>query len=416
MDAEIILIIILSLVTVDFILEQILDFLNLKHQKTILPKELIGIYEEKKYLRSLAYQKDQGKLAFISGTIGFILIFTLLLSGGIGFLDTILRSKITNLNWLPLVYFLVLFLAADITGLPFQFYRTFVLEEKYGFNKTTPRLFIIDKLKGYFLTFLLGGLMLWVLILLINSLGENFWFYFLMITAGFTIFMNMFYTSLILPLFNKLTPLEDGELKTAINKYSQKIKFPVHNIFVIDGSKRSSKANAFFSGLGKKKKIVMYDTLIHNHTTEELIAVLAHEVGHYKKKHIMTNLILSVFQMGIMLFILSNMIFNENLSIALGAKTWGMHLNLVAFALLYTPISKITGLLMNILSRKNEFEADAYATQTYNGEALKMALKKLSVDNLSNLLPHSLYVFFNYSHPPLLQRLKAIDLKQKQLS
>ncbi len=416
MDANTILILILSLVVFDYILEQLLDLLNLRHQKKNLPTELEGIYDKDKYLKSLAYQKDQGRLSFISGTWSFLILVVILLSGGLGILDEIVRQNVGAPTLIPLVFFFILFVAADLIGLPFQLYNTFVLEERYGFNKTTIKLFLVDKLKGYLLAMVLGGAILWALIFLINSIGESFWVYFLLIMAMFTVIMNMFYTSLILPLFNKLTPLEDGELKAAIHHYSQKINFPVHNIFIIDGSKRSNKANAFFSGFGKKKKIVMYDTLIKNHSTEELVAVLAHEVGHYKKKHIITNLFLSVFQMAVMLFILSNMIFNEELSLALGAKGWGIHLNLIAFTFLYTPISKITGLLMNVLSRKNEFEADAYATQTYNGDALKLALKKLSVDNLSNLLPHNLYVFFNYSHPPLLQRLKAIDLKQKQLS
>ncbi len=416
MDATTILIIILSLIAFDFVLEQVLDWLNLKHQKKRLPLELKGIYDEEKYLKSLDYQQDQGRLSFFSSTWNIVLVLVILLTGALGYLDEIVRDNVEQATLVPLVFFFILFIGADLLGLPFQLYNTFVIEERYGFNKTTLKLFLIDKLKGYILAMIIGGAILWVLIFLIDLIGQGFWIYFLIVMAGFTLAINMFYTSLILPLFNKLTPLEDGELKSAIQHYSQKINFPVHNIFVIDGSKRSNKANAFFSGIGKKKKIVMYDTLIKNHSTEELVAVLAHEVGHYKKKHVITNLFLSIFQMAIMLFILSTMIFNENLSMALGAQDWGIHLNLVAFTFLYTPISKVTGLLMNVLSRKNEFEADAYATQTYDGDALKLALKKLSVENLSNLLPHSLYVFFNYSHPPLLQRLKAIDLEQKQLT
>lgn len=416
MNAEVLLILILSFIAFDFILEQMLDFLNLKHQKKDLPNELKGIYEEEKYQQSLAYQKENTKLSFVTSSLSFVLAFTLLITGGFGYIDTLLRAWVGNGDWLPLIYFAALFLASDIVNIPFQWYHTFVIEEKYGFNKTTPRLFVMDKVKGYLITFIIGGLLLWVLIWLLNELGEEFWIYFLLVVTVFMLFMNMFYTTLILPLFNKLKPLEEGELKRAINNYSLKINFPIHNIFVIDGSKRSKKANAFFSGLGKKKKIVLYDTLIRNHTIEELVAVLAHEVGHYKKRHIVSGIFLSVLQVAIMLFILSKMIFNENLSMALGAEQWGIHLNLMAFAILYSPISRVTGLLMNVFSRKNEFEADAFATNTYSGEALKVALKKLSVDNLSNLLPHSLYVFFHYSHPPLLQRLKAIELKQKQLS
>jgi len=256
---------------------------------------------------------------------------------------------------------------------------------------------------------IIGGGLLAALIYLVETIGPDFWMWFATIACAFMLFMNMFYTSLILPLFNKLTPLPDGELKTAIEEFSRKINFPITNIFVIDGSKRSKKANAFFSGMGKKKKIVLYDTLIANHTTEELVAVLAHEVGHYKKKHIIWSYVLSVVQIVFMLFVLSLMVFNENLSLALGGSQLAVHLNLLAFTILFSPISAITGLLMNVYSRKNEFEADAYARKTYNGKALAEALKKLSVDNLSNLYPHPAYVFFHYSHPPLLQRLARMD-------
>ncbi len=219
----------------------------------------------------------------------------------------------------------------------------------------------------------------------------------------------MFYTTLILPLFNKLTPLPDGELKNAIENFARKINFPLDNIYVLDGSKRSKKSNAFFSGIGKKKKIVLYDTLMENHTTEELVAVLAHEVGHFKKRHIIWGYVLSVIQIVFTLFILSLMIFNENVSLALGGSQQAIHLNLIAFTILFSPISGVTSLFMSMLSRRNEFEADAYAKENYSRNALSAALKKLSVDNLSNLYPHPLYVFFHYSHPPLLKRLKKIE-------
>lgn len=219
----------------------------------------------------------------------------------------------------------------------------------------------------------------------------------------------MFYTTLLLPLFNKLTPLGDGELKNAIEAFAKKVDFPLDNIFIMDGSKRSKKANAFFSGIGKKKKIVLFDTLIENHTTDELVAVLAHEVGHFKKKHIVWSYVLSVIQIFFTLFILSLMVFNQDLSIALGGKVQAIHLNLIAFMILFSPISSITGLFTSMYSRKNEFEADAYAKETFSGTALSNALKKLSVDSLSNLYPHPTYVFFHYSHPPLLKRLEAIN-------
>jgi STE24 endopeptidase len=247
------------------------------------------------------------------------------------------------------------------------------------------------------------------LIILIRNIGPGFWLWFGAIAAVLMLFINMFYTSLILPLFNKLKPLPDGELKEAIEAFAKNVSFPLDNIFVMDGSKRSKKANAFFSGIGKKKKIVLFDTLIQNHTREELVAVLAHEVGHFKKKHIVFGYILSIFQIFFMLFILSRMVFSPELTAALGGIGQAtLHLNLLAFGILFSPISGITGLLMSLYSRKNEYEADAYARETYSGAALAEALKKLSVDSLSNLYPHPAYVFFHYSHPPLLSRLEAL--------
>ncbi|MGI9545296.1 MAG: M48 family metallopeptidase, partial [Cyclobacteriaceae bacterium] len=341
--------------------------------------------------------------------LGITLILAVLLTGAFGMLDKWLQTQIQNPIFLSLAFFGILGVASDWLNLPLQLYRTFVIEEKFGFNKTTYKTFFVDKLKGYALTLVVGGLVLGGLLYLLMHLGPDFWIYFLVVIAILMLLINLFYTSWIVPLFNKLNPLPDGELKSAIESYSKKIHFPIKNIFVIDGSKRSNKANAFFSGLGKRRKIVLYDTLIEKHTTEELVAVLAHEVGHYKKKHILKGYVLSILQSAVMLFIMSKMIFNQELSIALGSDQMAFHLNLLAFGLLYSPISKTIGVLTNLYSRKNEFEADAFATKTYKGSALQAALKKLSVNHLSNLLPHRWYVFFHYSHPPLLQRLEAID-------
>jgi len=332
----------------------------------------------------------------------------MLLFGGFGWTDALLRPYFSHEIPLALGFFAVIIIGSDLLTLPFQWHSTFGIEEKYGFNKTTVKTFVMDKLKGYLLGSLIGGALLALLIFSINRIGPGFWVWFGLMAAAFVLFMNMFYTTLLLPLFNKLTPLGEGELKTAIEDFAKKVNFPLDNIFIMDGSKRSKKANAFFSGIGKKKKIVLFDTLIENHTTEELVAVLAHEVGHYKKKHIVWGYVLSVAQIFLMLFILSLMVFNQDLSLALGGQVQAIHLNLVAFMILFSPISGITGLFASMYSRKNEFEADAYAKNTFSGAALARALKKLSVDSLSNLYPHPAYVFFHYSHPPLLKRLEAI--------
>ncbi len=409
MDSSSILILILVIVSIDFVFEQTLDLLNLRSQKDTIPASMKDYYDEEKYRKSLDYHRVTGNFSFVTSAVSFILSFLLLYFGGFGWLDSLLRAEISNEIVLSLSFFGVLFIASDILTTPLQIYSTFVIEEKFGFNKTTPKTFVIDKLKGYVLTIILGGLLGWVFLWLVANIGVNFWLYFLAIIGLFILFMNMFYTTLILPLFNKLTPLEDGDLKSAIEAYCEKVKFPLTNIFVIDGSKRSTKANAFFSGIGKKKKVVLYDTLIENHSQEELIAIFAHEVGHFKKKHIVYSLGLSIIQVGVMLFVLSLMVYNADLSISMGGSTLAIHLNLLAFGILYSPVSKVTGLLMAIFSRKNEFEADAYAAKTYSGTSLQIALKKLSVDNLSNLFPHPVYVFFNYSHPPLLKRVAEIE-------
>lgn len=409
MEPQAILYIILAIVIISYVFDQVLDYINLKSQRTDIPREIEAFYDKDKYLKSLTYHKDQTNFSFITSGFSFVISVLMLLLGGFGWLDEFLRPHFQNEVILALAFFGTLMLASDIITIPFQWYSVFVIEEKYGFNKTTVRTFLLDKLKGYLLTAILGGGLLAMLIYLVRIIGPDFWIWFALIASAFIFFMNMFYTSLILPLFNKLTPLQDGELKSAIETFARKVNFPLDNIFVIDGSKRSKKANAFFSGIGKKKKIVLYDTLIENHTTEELVAVLAHEVGHFKKKHIIWGYILSVIQIVFTLWVLSLMIYNENLSLALGGTQYAIHLNLLAFTILFSPISGITGLFMSMYSRKNEFEADAFAKQTYSGQALSNALKKLSVDSLSNLFPHPWYVFFHYSHPPLMKRLEAID-------
>lgn len=408
MTPQTILYIIIAISVVSYLFSEFLDYINLKAQRTDIPDDIATFYDRTKYLKSLEYHKELSRFGFITSGFSLLLSMVMLIAGGFGWLDSILRPIIGNEILLALAFFGILAIASDILTIPFQLYSVFVIEEKYGFNKTTLKTFFVDKIKGYLLGAIIGAPLLALLIYLIQVIGPSFWIWFALIAGAFIFFMNMFYTSLILPLFNKLTPLPDGELKSAIEAFSAKVKFPLDNIFVIDGSKRSNKANAFFSGIGKKKKIVLYDTLIERHTTEELVAVLAHEVGHFKKKHIVWGFVLSIIQVFFMLFVLSLMVYNENLSLALGGTQQAIHLNLIAFTILFAPISGITGLFMSMYSRKNEFEADAYARETYSGPALAEALKRLSVDSLSNLYPHPWYVFFHYSHPPLLTRLEAI--------
>jgi len=403
-----ILLTIVLIIGLNYVVGQVLDWLNLRHSKKPLPPEAVDIYDESRYQESQRYHHETAVFSFITAAFSIVVTLVFLLSGGFGWLDSLLRTVDLGVVVHSLSYFGILFFANDILNIPFQLYSIFVIEEKYGFNKTSPKTFVLDKLKGYLLALILGTLILGGLLWLINSLGSSFWLLFWVVISLFMIFMNMFYTTLILPLFNKLTPLEQGELRTAIENFSKKVSFPLTNIFIIDGSKRSSKANAFFSGFGKKKKVVLYDTLIEKHSVNELVSIFAHEVGHYKKKHIVVSMVLSILQTGLMLYLLSLMVFNASLTAALGGEGTQIHLNLIAFAMLYSPISMVTGLVMSRISRKNEFEADKFATDHASAGDLSSALKKLSSDNLSNLTPHPAYVFVHYSHPPLLTRLAAM--------
>ncbi|WP_109829521.1 M48 family metallopeptidase [Reichenbachiella versicolor] len=409
MSEQTILYILIGITVFDFLLGKTLGILNNRSSKQSIPSELEGIYDDEKYARSQQYQSEVFNFSIFSSALSFTVTLVLLWTGVFGWLDGQVRELVPMESVATLAFFGILFIASDLIGIPFDLYGTFVIEEKYGFNKMTVKTYVMDKLKGYLLTTIIGGALMSVFLLLIDSFGHNFWIYFWIVVAVFLVVMNMFYTSLIMPLFNKLTPMEDSELKDAITEYSQKVGFPLNNIFVIDGSKRSSKGNAFFSGLGKKKKVVLYDTLIDNHTTEELVGVMAHEVGHFKKKHIIYSMILSVLQIGFMLWLLSKVIFTPEVSMALGGQTQSIALNIMAFGILYSPVSMLTGILMNIFSRKNEYEADEYAVRTYKKEPLITALKKLTSDNLGNLTPHPWYVFVNYSHPSLLQRIQAMN-------
>ena len=409
MSAETLKVVFLLIISVEFLFEKGLAYLNYRNLKDELPERLRNIYEEDKYKKSIAYNRESARFGFLTSILGFLLIIILISTGFFGTLDAWIRTWFDHEILISLIFFGILYFASDILSTPLSVYDTFVIEEKYGFNKTTPKIFITDKLKGYILAILIGGILISALLILIRFMGPHFWIYFWVVIASFSIFMNVFYTTLIVPLFNKLVPLPDEALKSAIMDYSQHVDFPLDNVSMIDGSKRSTKANAYFSGLGRKKRIVLFDTLIENHTSDELVAVLAHEVGHYKKKHVIMGLVASILQAGVMLFIMSLMIFNPLLSEAFGGDQMSDHLNLLAFFILFSPISHITGIIMNLVSRRNEYTADQFAATTFKSKPLQEALKKLSVNNLGNLTPHPWYVFVNYSHPPLLSRLEALE-------
>jgi len=400
---------IIAILVFDFILERTLDYLNTTRWSEQVPDELKGIYDEEKYRRQQAYSKTNHRFGMLTSSYSFVLIMAMLFFGGFALVNNWALAVSANPILSALIFFAILLLASDILTTPFDVYSTFVNEEKFGFNKTTPKTYILDKLKGWLLGALIGGGLMALIIWIYTQTGPNFWLWVWLVISAFSIFMAMFYSSLIVPLFNKQTPLEDGELKTAINAFASKVGFKLDNIFVIDGSKRSTKANAYFTGLGSKKRIVLYDTLIKDMEIPELVAVLAHEIGHYKKKHIIWSLVLGILQTGVMLYVFSLVIDSPALSQALGVDKAYFHIGLITFGILYSPLSSLIGIGMNVFSRKNEYEADAFAVENYSAEALATALKKLSVNNLSNLRPHPAYVFVHYSHPTLLQRLKALS-------
>ncbi len=401
--------VIIAIILFDFIFENILDYLNLKNLSPEIPEEAEGIYDAEKYKKSQEYYRVNHNFSMLTGFISLAMILIMLFLNGFAFVDSAVRKYTENPILMALLFFGILGLASDIIRLPFSIYETFVIEEKFGFNKTTVKTFIIDKIKGYLLAMIIGGGLLAVITWIYQSTGIYFWLFTWAVISLVTVFITMFYTTIFVPLFNKLTPLPDGELRTAIENYCVKAGFKLKNLFVLDASKRSAKSNAYFSGLGSKKTIVLYDTLIEKHSIEELVAVLAHEIGHYKMKHTLTGTIQGILQTGLMLFIMSLLLGNPELSKALGAVQGSFHLDILAFGLLYSPLSMILGIISNIISRKHEFQADAFAKETYSGGAMQTALKKLAADNLSNLKPYPAYVFVHYSHPPVLERLKSLN-------
>ena len=408
METTLLLILFCSLILFNFVFSAILDYINDKNWKNEIPIELKDFYDKEKYLKARDYKKSRGKVSLISSILSTSLTLLILTTGIYGYVSDYIYEIYSSSFLHSATFFLFFYLINMIISIPISYYSTFVVEEKFGFNKTSFKTFLMDMIKGTFISIIIGGLLLGAALFLYDYFSEGFWIWLWIGLSLFIIFMSMFYTTLIVPIFNKLSPLEDGTLKHKIQNYSKEIGYSLKNIFIIDGSKRSSKANAYFSGLGPKKTIALFDTLVEKHSEEELVAVLAHEVGHYKKNHIKQGMFISIIQIGLMCYLFELCTKLPELSSALGAEINAFHLGLIGFSLLFSPIGLILGVFGNILSRKNEFEADSYAKETYDSESLKLALKKLSVDSLTNLYPHPLYVFIHYSHPPLLERLKAL--------
>ena len=401
-------ILLISVIIFNFIKDSFLDYLNSKHFKNKIPEIISDVYNKSKYLKSQEYKKTQYEFSKFSRIFSLITILLFFYLDGFLIIDNLLRNYFESSILISLFFFGIIFFASEILNFPFSIYFTFVIEEKYGFNKTNLKTFITDKLKSWGLTILFGGSILSFIIFQFEMIGNKFWIIAWIFISGLFIIINGLYAQIIVPLFNKQSKLEEGELRTEIEKYAKKVGFDLSNIFVIDGSRRSTKANAYFSGFGKQKRVTLYDTLINKLTNSQIVAVIAHEIGHYKKNHIIFNLLFSFIQTGIMLYVLSLFVYQPVFSEALGISNHSFHIGLIVFSILYTPISEIFSLIFNLFSRKFEYQADEYAKKTFDGKYLIEALKTLSKDSLSNLTPHPKYVWWHYSHPTLFERITRL--------
>ena len=404
--------IIIGALIVEYLLSTISSVLNMNSITSTIPDGFQEFYDDKKYSKSQEYLKDKTKLGLYSSTFSLILTLIVIHFGLFGFLDEFVRSNSTHYITSGLLFFGILFLINDILNIPFSLYSTFVVEEKYGFNKTSIHTFIADKCKGYGLTIVFGSAIMVPVFYFFNTFQDNGWWIAWALITAFIIAVQPLFVHVIAPMFNKFTPLEEGDLKTAIEEFANKVSFPIGRIDVMDGSKRSAHSNAYFSGFGKSRRIALFDTLLDKHSTEEIVSVVAHEIGHYKKKHIITGTVLGVIETGIMLFIFNLFMNDSDLFAVFSVDTVSIYCGLVFFSMLYSPISMVTSIFTTAMSRKNEFEADAYALETtQKPEPLISMLKGLSASNLSHLTPHPLMVFLSYSHPPVVDRIAAVQLK-----
>ena len=401
--------ILITILLIKFVIDSVLNHLNAKHFNDTLPNDVSDVYEINEYQKSQSYKRTNYNFSKITSLFSLITTLLFFFFNGFSIVDEIARGFSNNIIIITLIFFGIIIIGSDIISIPFSLYKTFVIEEKFGFNKSTKKLFFLDKIKGLLMTIILGGSILSIITWFYEFTGNYFWIYTWLLITTFSVFLNMFYSKLIVPLFNEQTILEEGDLKNEIVKYVNSVGFKANNIYVLNGSKRSTKANAYFSGFGNQKRITLYDTLINDLENNEIVAVLAHEVGHYKRKHILYNLTSSIILTGFALFVLSLFIKTPVLSLALGVSLPSFHIGLIAFGILYSPVSQILGIFMNYMSRKFEYQADNYAKNTFSASPLISSLKKLSKNSLSNLTPHYLYVFFHFSHPTLLDRIKNLN-------
>ena len=398
---------IVAFILIDFVMGSVLEYLNEKSKNVPMSSVAAEIFNADEYAKSLEYGTANYKVERLTSTLNTVVMLSAIILGWFAWLDEAIRARISNDLLVTVAFFGVLILAVMLANLPFSYYSTFVIEEKFGFNKTTKKLFVVDTIKQIVLSIALGLPVIYLIAWIYQSLESQFWLVGWLAVSAISLFMFIFGTRIFLPMFNKLKPLPEGELRSEVEAYCQSQGFPLSKLWEMDASKRSTKLNAFFSGMGKVKIIGLYDTLIEKLTTKETVAVLAHEVGHYKRKHVYTMFAFSNVQTLVIFVLLGSLLGNPNLSKALGSDTPSFHLSMIAFFMLFTPVSTLLGLVNNSFSRYNEYQADQYAIDTYPGgrDYMHSALKKLSVESLKNLNPHPWYVAVHYTHPPILDRL-----------
>ncbi|MGB6221519.1 M48 family metallopeptidase [Haloferula sp.] len=404
-----ILIALLLLWNLDFVA----TLLNLKALSPELPEEFSDVFDAERYAKSQQYTRESARFGIIESVVSLFVLLGFWLGGGFGWLDALTRSWTSNELLAGLYFLSLLYLGHYLISLPLSLYSTFVIEEKFGFNKTTPGTFVSDQVKSLLLSALLGLPLAAGLIWIFGNVPHA-WLWAWVLFTVVQLLLMWLAPAVILPLFNKFEPMKEGPLRESIEKMAAKCEFPLAEISVMDGSKRSTKANAYFTGFGKTKKIALYDTLVEEQSDDELVAVLAHEIGHFKCKHIIQRLGVAIAQSAALFFLLGLVIdqngaFARMLFNAFGVETISPQVGLVLFAILFSPASRILGIFSNAWSRRHEFEADAYAANAMGtSEHLITALKKLSAKNLSNLTPHPIRVLLDYSHPPMLERLSAL--------
>jgi STE24 endopeptidase len=402
-------VVILCAILIEYAAGVVANLLNLRSLQWEIPAELEGVYPPEDYRKSQEYIRTSTRFDFAASTFSLVVLLSFWFAGGFNYLDQIVRSWGFTPVLSGLFYIGILLAGYTLLRLPFGIYHTFVIEQRFGFNRTTRRTFLMDRIKNMSLAALVGGALLSGILALFEYAGYHAWIYCWIAVAVFSLVLEYVEPTWIMPLFNKFTPLEPGELREAILNYARSLDFPVKNVFVMDGSKRSSKSNAFLLGFGRNKRIALVDTLIKNHTVPELVAVLAHEIGHYKKKHILQGTIINIAHFALLFFILSIFLGSPGLYDAFYMEQQSVYSGILFVALLYTPLEMIISVLTHALSRKNECEADRFAADNIeHRQHLRDALKKLYAGHFANLTPHPFYVVLNDSHPPLLQRIRAI--------